>query len=363
MAEIGDTVRYLNAVGGGRIAKIEGKIAYVDEPDGFTTPVLLKECVVVATRAVTEKALAKETPASTDTGKSAAPKPGPDAANPAYDEPEIAVEEVPGGDSINLQLAFEPTDIKKLSTSGFETFLVNDSNYYIYFSYSWKAGEKDEWQLRYSGIVEPNIQFLIEEIPVEALTEMDHISLQAVAFKRDREFALKPVIDFRKKIDTTKFAKLHCFAPTDYFESQVMAFDIVKDDKPVTEKKPNVKELEKALKTKKAADMRRRPVVKKKARQRQDGDKLVVDLHIHELVDNTRGMSNADMLNLQIDEFSRVMDENLRNKGRKIIFIHGKGEGVLRNAIMKGLNHRYKGHDVQDASFREYGFGATQVTI
>ena len=204
MAEIGDTVRYLNAVGGGRIAKIEGKIAYVDEPDGFTTPVLLKECVVVATRAVTEKALAKETPASTDTGKSAAPKPGPDAANPAYDEPEIAVEEVPGGDSINLQLAFEPTDIKKLSTSGFETFLVNDSNYYIYFSYSWKAGEKDEWQLRYSGIVEPNIQFLIEEIPVEALTEMDHISLQAVAFKRDREFALKPVIDFRKKIDTTK---------------------------------------------------------------------------------------------------------------------------------------------------------------
>ena len=94
-----------------------------------------------------------------------------------------------------------------------------------------------------------------------------------------------------------------------------------------------------------------------------NGDKLVVDLHIHELVDNTRGMSNADMLNLQIDEFSRVMDENLRNKGRKIIFIHGKGEGVLRNAIMKELNHRYKGHDVQDASFREYGFGATQVTI
>ena len=47
MAEVGDTVRYLNAVGGGRIAKIEGKIAYVDEPDGFTTPVLLKECAVV----------------------------------------------------------------------------------------------------------------------------------------------------------------------------------------------------------------------------------------------------------------------------------------------------------------------------
>ena len=74
-------------------------------------------------------------------------------------------------------------------------------------------------------------------------------------------------------------------------------------------------------------------------------------------------MSNADILNYQIDAFRKAMDENLRNKGTRIVFIHGKGEGVLRQAIMKELNYRYKGHDVQDASFREYGYGATQVTI
>ena len=90
---------------------------------------------------------------------------------------------------------------------------------------------------------------------------------------------------------------------------------------------------------------------------------LEIDLHISELVDSTAGLSPADMLNLQIDEFRKVMDANLKNKGLKIVFIHGKGEGVLRNALMKELNHRYKGHQVQDASFREYGFGATQVTI
>ena len=45
------------------------------------------------------------------------------------------------------------------------------------------------------------------------------------------------------------------------------------------------------------------------------------------------------------------------------MFIHGKGEGVRRQALLKELTPRYKGHDVQDASFREYGFGATQVTI
>jgi dsDNA-specific endonuclease/ATPase MutS2 len=93
------------------------------------------------------------------------------------------------------------------------------------------------------------------------------------------------------------------------------------------------------------------------------GETIVVDLHIHELVDNTRGLSNADMLNMQIDKFREVMDANLKNHGQKIVFIHGKGEGVLRQALTKELNYRYKKHDVQDASFQEYGYGATQVTI
>ena len=74
-------------------------------------------------------------------------------------------------------------------------------------------------------------------------------------------------------------------------------------------------------------------------------------------------MSPADILNLQIDEFRRVMDANMRNHGQKIVFIHGKGEGVLRNALTKELNYRYKTCRVQDASFQEYGYGATQVTI
>ncbi len=88
-----------------------------------------------------------------------------------------------------------------------------------------------------------------------------------------------------------------------------------------------------------------------------------MDLHAAELLDNVAGLGPADILNAQIDRFSEIMEANLRRPGQKIVFIHGKGEGVLRQAIMKELKHRYKGHDVQDASFREYGFGATQVTI
>ena len=46
MVKPGDTVRYLNDVGGGKVIRVEGQIAYVDD-DGFETPVHVRELVVV----------------------------------------------------------------------------------------------------------------------------------------------------------------------------------------------------------------------------------------------------------------------------------------------------------------------------
>jgi len=57
-----------------------------------------------------------------------------------------------------------------------------------------------------------------------------------------------------------------------------------------------------------------------------------------------------------------VMESNAKNKGRKIVFIHGVGNGVLKNEIRKQLERKYKVY-YQDASFREYGYGATMVII
>jgi hypothetical protein len=95
----------------------------------------------------------------------------------------------------------------------------------------------------------------------------------------------------------------------------------------------------------------------------QVAEVIEIDLHINELLDSTAGLSNGAMLQCQLDKFHEVLDENKNRKGQKIVFIHGKGEGVLRNEIEKLLKTRYKTYYFQDASFREYGFGATMVTI
>jgi dsDNA-specific endonuclease/ATPase MutS2 len=109
----------------------------------------------------------------------------------------------------------------------------------------------------------------------------------------------------------------------------------------------------------KAADIPHR----NKPKHIQPEGPIVVDLHINEILDNTAGLSNADILERQLDEFRSVMNQNIRQKGSNIIFIHGKGEGVLRKAILTELKRHYPKCEAQDASFREYGFGATRITI
>lgn len=258
-------------------------------------------------------------------------------------------------------LAYEAVELKHLTTTTFEAYLVNDSNYYLYFTYLSRADEESGWTTRFAGLVEPNMQIFLEELSGDQVGRLDRVAFQYVAFKRDKEFKLKAPVAIETHLDTTKFFKLHCFRENTYFDEPVIAIDIVKNDIPQRSMVFDSSSIEDAMRQKRAADRRpsARPVQKK---QPKEGP-MVVDLHINELIDNTNGLSNADILNYQVDAFRKAMDENLRNHGKKIVFIHGKGEGILRQALMKELNYRYKGHDVQDASFMEYGYGATQVTI
>lgn len=363
MAKVGDIVRFLSSTGGGRIVKIEGNIAHVEEQDGFETPVLLKELVVVTPAG--ETAARKDAFGGTvqTAQRKEAERQSKFVATKMPDA-EVApkVEETATGDRINLVLGFQPVEIKHLSTTTYEAYLVNDSNYFLYFTFLSRADGDKGWTTRFAGIVEPNIQLFLEELDRDQAGRLDRIAVQYVAFKRDKEFALKAPVAVELPLDVTKFFKLHCFHDNPYFDTPVIAVDIVRDDVPQRPMSIDSSSLEDAMRLKRREDSRqsRQPV---RRRESHKDEPLVVDLHIGELLDNTRGMSNSEILNYQIDTFRKVMDDNLRTPGKKIVFIHGKGEGVLRQALMKELKYRYKGHDVQDASFREYGYGATQVTI
>lgn len=88
---------------------------------------------------------------------------------------------------------------------------------------------------------------------------------------------------------------------------------------------------------------------------------MEVDLHIEKLVKSTKGMDNYDILSIQLDTTKHKLEFAIRNKIPKIIFIHGVGEGVLKEEI-RYLCQRYS-VSITDASYQKYGMGATEVYI
>lgn len=100
-------------------------------------------------------------------------------------------------------------------------------------------------------------------------------------------------------------------------------------------------------------------VPKPKAR---NAPKLEVDLHIHQLTPSTRGMSNYDMLNLQLDTAKRQLEFAMRKRIQKVVFIHGVGEGVLKEEL-EYLFKKYDNVSYYDAEYQKYGLGATEVYI
>ncbi len=377
MAKIGDTVRYLNAVGGGKITRIVDKIAYVDD-NGFEIPMLLKDLVVVLPAghepSGTKGARLMFDQAAFDKGRE--PEPTKPAA--IEDRPLPPAEETERGEKLNISLAFEPADIKRLSTTTFNAVLVNDSNYRLCFTFLRRAADERGWSVVYAGEVEPQELIDLHTFTYETLGSIERVALQAIAFKPSKPFSIKPPVNVNRKLDLTKFYKLHCFRPGAYFDTPVIELPLVIDDVPAKSVIADRDEMEKALGARPKGKIELSELSKKYRvdnghdhKRRNDPaanpHKLLppieIDLHIGELTDSIVGMDNSDMLQLQLDTVEKTMKANSRRIGQKIIFIHGKGEGVLRDSVRKLIKRLYPKAELQDASFQEYGFGATLVTI
>ena len=358
MIKVNDIVRFLNEVGGGRVVKMNGNIAHVEDQDGFERPVLTRELVVVDSVAAPAAQRTYDKPLSV---KSKLVEPDKPAPKP-QPQPEPVLE-VDGGDTLNVMLAFEPREIKHITTTTFFAVLVNDSNYFLHYAYLTRGDENKQWRTRASGVLEPNMQLQIDEIGFDDLNLMTHVAVQYFAIKQDKAFQLKNPALVTHRLDVTKFYKLHSFRPNEYFDTPVLALEITRNDLPAKLLRIDASALENAMRDKRRDKAPQHPSKAHRDTAKQHDEIIVKDLHIAALLDTTAGMDHSDMLAYQLDVFRQVMRDNHRRQGQKIVFIHGKGEGVLRRAIIDELRRKWPACEVQDASFQEYGFGATQVTI
>lgn len=375
--KIGDKVRFLSETGGGRISGFRsGNIVLVEDEDGFEIPTQKSEIVVVESDKYNLSTNIHIEGKTIPKSESASIK---NLLNSNLDEDTVEIDpsenfvvkpkERIGGEQLSVYLAFVPTNINDFTKTNFNVYIVNDSNYYIYYTYSLK--EDGEWLLHSSNEIEPNMKLLIENINREKLNALANINIQFLAYKNDVTFSLKNPVSITCRINPIKFYKKNSFQENLYFNEPSFIYPLIEKDKIQEQIFIDAKHLEDKLassssnispaRLKENNGNNQRSCIN--SSQKLKNDKIIIDLHASEILETTMGMTSSDILSYQIDYFKKVLEQYKKQKGRKIVFIHGKGDGILRQAIIHELNYRYKHYSYQDASFQEYGFGATQVTI
>ena len=217
------------------MAGFQGKnIVLVEDADGFQVPMLMTEVVVVGEEDYGTKHLIEVRGDRKEERESRDKQSGQETVqtdSESEDKP-ITFKAKPverrGGDRLSAYLAFVPMDMKELTQTRFESYLINDSNYYM--RYVFMTGENNAWTVRAEGELEPNTKEYIEEFGREDLNGLEHCCVQLIAYKREKPFMLKPAVNAQVNVDTVKFYKLHAFRENDFFEQPALIYTIIEND-------------------------------------------------------------------------------------------------------------------------------------
>lgn len=113
----------------------------------------------------------------------------------------------------------------------------------------------------------------------------------------------------------------------------------------------------------KAKDLTFKSPEKKKSKvQRNERGVMEVDLHLHEILEDESGIHHGEKLRIQLDHCRKAIDKARRNNEKRLVIIHGVGEGKLRAEVRELLDH-LPGVQYHDASYKLYGYGATEVEL
>ncbi len=348
MFKVGERVKFLNAVGGGRVTGyVSPKMVNVEDDQGFEVPCLITELI-------REERFGELLPS---------PAPSP-RQRPREEVPKHKKEWLPlfassagkpASQSPSYFLAFVP-EVPTMPLAGeIKAWLVNDSRFTLLFHCS--LLQENSYVSEKSGRMPPYSRVPLKGFGHEDLSRFPGFGFQLLPFE-NQSSRLMPALVKTVKVNPVKMYKETSFTENPYFEKRVMLVDI------------REKDLSEELEKLKQHDFNAPEVMTESGDQVQPptpikvtADLKEVDLHIGELVESDKGLSPKEILDLQLERFRSGMDTAIREGTRRIVFIHGVGQGVLKNELRRELERRYRKYEMQDASFREYGYGATLVIL
>lgn len=353
--KVGDRVSFLNTTGGGVITEIiSEKMVKVTIEDGFEIPTMVNELVKLPGK-LTDIPLKEKYEE----------RYGYSADEAAEDFVKLfVVPNKPEQRAEGAYVAFVPQTQETPLVGMLDLYVVNHTPWQMMFSlFSNKSGSFHGEEY---GFVDAYSALPLSAVNRSEIENWCNGMLQAVWFAEGKCEPIKPVsalldvkpIKFYKEEAfmhesiLRKKALMVCAGLVKDLQSNLMAsFKLTAEDAKLIAGKINA-----------GATSRKSQEPSFLDKHKIDDKIAEVDLHIGELVESYAGLSNADMLKIQLDYFGKCLDAAASERLTKIIFIHGVGNGVLKNEIQKRLRNT-DGVEFYDASYGRYGFGATEVFL
>lgn len=343
MIKVGDKVKFLNDVGGGVVTRFLNKnLVMVENYDGFEIPYPILQLLNTSDP---ELNAGSENQAKQNIQSEIAPK--------------IEIEENPGEiingkNSPDFYFCFVPADSQNPLAAEIKLFLVNDSNFTVLYRYN-HIKTTGFVHIKH-GVVQSNSKLLLESIVQSDLSELPEFGFQLIYFQKNENEWNAPVTK-QFRVNPVKFYKESSFQPNQLFKKNAMVLQI----------SPNIftTEIDKLTEAdfQKVVAEKEQETTEEKITPKRTSDIVEVDLHINELLDNSAGLSNSEILTIQKEKVESEMKAAIQSGVRKIVFIHGIGQGVLKQEVVNILKSKFRKYYFQDASFKEYGFGATMVIL
>ncbi|MBK7174815.1 MAG: DUF2027 domain-containing protein [Bacteroidales bacterium] len=352
----GDRVRFLNTKGGGTVAKIINSfMVSVAIEDGFEIPTLTSELVIIEPSGVNDKMFTRKDEIQTPSVV-AQEEIIPDESDRIS---KIHVTGLQNTFPSGVYLAFTPQNQQWIMTGKLDIYLINNTNYDILYSFFLKDENN-----RFSGIdygsVPQGSKLILESIVREDINQWSSGIIQVLLHPDESDRILMPV-STTYRIKGSAFFNDHSYKECSMLsEKKALLYTICELNRlPSTfehvlqekEGKENLPETARQFKVEAIID--KHNIAHREAE---------VDLHISALREKYNNLSPREILTIQIGTFERMLESALANNYSRIVFIHGVGNGTLKQALVDKVKD-YGDIEFKNASYAKYGNGAIEIIL
>lgn len=322
---VGDKVSFKNEPQSGFITGFRKKDMVMVEVDGFEIPVHASELILV------EKAITPEIPS-------------------ILPEPQTTIkkeDKFSWLDRDSLFLVAAPSEKLQVFTGQVNYWLVNHTSLHVMYSVSFMKNE--EYITLSKGSVHSGNDLLLFRKTREELNEWKKLNIQLIFFSENL-FELK-----RPQMHDSEILIPDLNSEATGAEG-LFAYARVKRLADFSEKEMALEKLKVHFES---------GAFSGKIKQEMNAvlkNEDIIDLHIEKITDDYRSLDATAILRMQIEVFRRELDNALRNHYYRIIFIHGIGEGILRQQLIDELKF-YPGLSAKPASYQKFGNGAIEIQL